>query len=488
MRRRILTILLLILMLPFPSMASDIPGYEGGIMNENTYKEVIFITGDPIVMEGTLDIKVKIKDNTVTETYRYKLQNQLEGAKLDRTVKVVSTLYIKNNQVVTVRSLDSFKETIDVKGVRYQSQDEDYQWNESTITHKRPVLEYFSGDMMSRKTYTVNRDETNTVTVETVGKSYGYNSPWSSTQTQSIEYIIEHKNSLNPRENWTGFATVETSYNWTKGYSYEKNIPLQTSFRGGLSIVERCENVLKYNYDLPRLNGNIVLSGRNLGKNSISLNTVPVPVRLSIPQSRDIAGHKFERELFLLASMDAFPTESIYIGPDSPITRGDFARAVVKCMDIPVEMEEEKTPRSRKKEEPKPDTFKDVDKNHKNYYYIEAVAKKQIMNGKSKENFYPDVPITRAEAYATLMKLIGLENLAPRNRNYTTGYRDDSDIPDWAKDYVYVAKMLGIGEAGDYFYPNNSITKGETAKLIADLINYMQEDLREDYRENLLNH
>ena len=52
MRRRILTILLLILMLPFPSMASDIPGYEGGIMNENTYKEVIFITGNPIVMEG----------------------------------------------------------------------------------------------------------------------------------------------------------------------------------------------------------------------------------------------------------------------------------------------------------------------------------------------------------------------------------------------------------------------------------------------------
>lgn len=456
-------------------------------MNENTYKEVVFVTGKPIVMEGTLDIKVKTKENTVTETYRYKLKNQLEDAELDRTVRVISTLSQNGNQVVAVRTIDSFKETIDIKGVRYQSKDEDYQWNESTITHKRPVLEYYSGDMMSRKTYIVNREETNTVTVETVGKSFGYSSPWSSTETQSIEYIIEYENRLNPKANWTGFATVETSYNRTKDYSCEENIPLQTSFRVGLSIVDRCENVLKYSYDLPRLNGNIILSGRNIGENSLNLNTVPVPVRLSIPQSKDIVGHKFERELFLLTSMDAFPVDRVYIGPDLPITRGDFARAIVKSMDIPIETEEETTSRRRKKEEPKLSLFKDVNREHINYYYIEAVAKKGIMEGKSKECFYPDVPITRAEAYTTLIKLIGLENLAPKNKNYTTGYKDDSYIPNWAKDYVYVAKELGIAKDEDYFYPDSSITKGEVAELIVDLINYMQEDLREDYRENLLN-
>lgn len=59
MKKRITAlILILTLFLPSISIAVEIPGYEGGINNENNYKEVIFITGEPIELEGTLNIKV----------------------------------------------------------------------------------------------------------------------------------------------------------------------------------------------------------------------------------------------------------------------------------------------------------------------------------------------------------------------------------------------------------------------------------------------
>ena len=96
-----------ILLTPLSTLAINIPGYEGGIQNENTYKEVIFVTGKPIVMEGTLTIKSKEKDNTITETYTYKLDNPKEDAKLTRTIKMTAHLEPKGNQISINRTFDS---------------------------------------------------------------------------------------------------------------------------------------------------------------------------------------------------------------------------------------------------------------------------------------------------------------------------------------------------------------------------------------------
>lgn len=487
--RKIIAILLttIILLIPLSSTAMNIPGYEGGIQNENTYKEVIFVTGKPIVMEGTLTIKTKEKDNTITETYNYRLENIKENAKLTRTIKMTAKLTPRGDQITSTRTIDSFRETIDVAGRRYQSRNEDYQWNQSTVTHQKPLMDYYAGDVSARKVYTVDRDGSERITVEVKGKMVGYDSPWSSTETQTIEYVIEGEDRLNPERRWQGTATVETSYNRTKDYSYEENIPRQSSFQGGHNITENQENVLKYTYDLPRTTNNAINKGRNIGKDSFSINRVPVPERLTIPSAKDIRGHRWEEELLLLAGMDALPLNSSYLGPDTPMSRGDFARAIIKSMDIPIEKEEETRTRRKKKEKPALPLFKDVNRNHRNFDYIEEVAKRDIMVGIDKDNFEPDKSLTRVEAYSTIIRLLGLENQAPINKKYTTGYKDDKNIPAWAKDYIYVAKELGIAERGEYFYPNREITKGESAKLIVDLIHYMQRDLRRDYRENLLN-
>ena len=108
------------------------------------------------------------------------------------------------------------------------------------------------------------------------------------------------------------------------------------------------------------------------------------------------------------------------------------------------------------------------------------------MDGVGKGRFAPDRPITRAEGVSILIRLLGFQNLAPI-QNYSTGYIDDEKIPKWSKDFVYVAKELGIINREGYFYPSRPLTKGECATLLVNFIEYLQDDLRYDYRENILN-
>lgn len=482
MKKIILLLLTItIILTPISSMAINIPGYEGGIQNESRYKEVIFVTGKPIEMEGTLTIKVNEKGDIRTETYTYKLDNLKERATLTRNIKITANLEPGGNQVTVTRSLDTYRENINVGGKRYSVGRNDYQWNEGTVIQETSLLDYYAGDISARKIYEVDGGQ-EIVVVSTIGKSVGYDSPWSATETQTIDYTIENLDKLNSKNNSQGIAKVEASYNKTKDYDFEDNIPHQISFKRGTVLTEKHDNVLKYNYDLQDSKS----KKRNVGKNSFSMDTNPIITRLNIPAARDILGHRYEDELFLLASMNGLPLNSNYIGVETYISRGDFAKAIVKSMDIPVEKVEEPKSGRRKKEKPIPPMFKDMNKNHRNFDYVEVVGKKGIMLGKDKFNFKPDESLTRVEAYTTIIRQLGFENLAPRSKNYTTGYKDDKAIPAWAKDYIYIAKDLGMTEQGDYFYPHRPITKGEAAKLIVDFINYMQRDLKKDYRGNVI--
>ena len=128
----------------------------------------------------------------------------------------------------------------------------------------------------------------------------------------------------------------------------------------------------------------------------------------------------------------------------------------------------------------------DVPKTHRNFKYAEAVSERNIMQGVGKDKFAPDRALTRAEAITILIRLLGMQNQAPI-KNYTTGFQDDSSIPTWAKDHVYMAKQLDIIDNDQYFYPNRNITKEETAVILVNFINYLQTRLMYDFRENILN-
>lgn len=486
MKKHIAFFLALILLLsPMTSFAINIPGYEGGIQNESIYKEVIFVTGEPIVLEGTLEIKTKGKNDTITEQYTYKLSNIAKDAKLSRTIKLSEKLDTKGNQTTSKKTLDGYKETLTIGKKKYEVKDENYQWNQGMVVHNTPLVGYHAGDWSARKTYIVDKGK-ESITVQTVGNLVGYDSPWSATETQTLDYTINYENKIDKKRNWEGTASLEASYNMTKDYEYVDNVPNQISFKGGFLLTEKQDNVLKYSYDLPRFKEETMLNGRNTGKDSFSIDTNPIITRLNIPAVRDVLGLPNEKDMLLLASMEALPLGSTYLGPSSSMSRGDFARAIVNSMNIPVEKEEENTKKKKKNQEEKLPTYIDVGKNHRNYDYIETVTKRGIMEGVGRGKFEPDKYLTRAEATTILIRMLGFQNLAPI-KNYSTGYKDNGSIPAWAKDHVYVAKMLGIIEKNPYFYPNRDITKAEASELIVNFINYLQKNLKYDYRENILN-
>jgi hypothetical protein len=478
--------IILIIIIPLQSFAINVPGYEGGIQNENTYKEVIFVTGEPIVMEGTLTVKTKEKDNTISEQYTYKLKNIAQKAELSRKVKMTETLNTNGNQTSSSRTLDSYDEKLEISGKRYEVEDEDYQWNQGSISTDTPLNSYYAGDWSGRKTYVVDKSN-EVVNVETTGSLVGYDSPWSATETQTVHMTVNYENKEAAGIKWGGSATIETSYNRTKDYAYGENPVKQISFSGGYRITEKEENVLKYSYDLPNIKNNAVSKGRNTGTNSFSLDTNPIITRLNIPEVRDVEGHPYEDAILLLASMGAFPLNSTSLGPDSPMSRGEFAKAICLSMGVEPEREEETTSSRRKKNQVvKVPTYTDVGKTHTYYPYIEGVTKRGIMEGVGKGRFDPNRALTKAEATTIIIRLLGFKSLAPIG-NYYTGYTDDKNIPLWAKDSIYVAKELGIIERGGYFYPNKEITKGEAAELLVNFINYLQNNLKYDYRENILN-
>ena len=491
MYKKILTISFIIVLLlssTLSSFALQIPGHEGGIQNEMNYIEVMFITGEPIIMEGTIDIRVTERNNQVTERYTYRLENQEKKAKLTRTVNLTKNIVLKGTQRVDSHNLTSYKETLDVNGVKYETTEKSVQWSKSDIYQVKPAVTYLAGNLDARKTYTINKTA-GKVTVELKGSTVGYDQNWGTTETQTLEHFIQSETYGQNPVKWQATAKVEAAHNRTLDYSYEANAPTQISFRGGYLLIEQQENVLKYSYDLPRLDTDgSVKSQRNVGTQSFSLDTNPINQRLEIPSIRDISGHWAERQIMFLASIGAVYPDSTYYGPSLPMGRGDFARAVATVMGLVPE----ETPPTRQRsvtisEEPK--LFTDVSNQDPNFKYIKVMNEKGIMKGAEEKRFYPSQALTKAEAVAIMVRLLGFESMAPIQQ-YSTGFRDDSSIPAWAKDYIYIAKELGLvnGTADNYFQPNKSMTKAEAATMMTNLINYLQNELRYDYREAILNY
>lgn len=477
-------IAILIILQPISSLAVEIPGYEGGINNENSYKEVVFLTGEPVELEGTLKISIKEKKDIKTEQYTYKLENKQLGAKLSRTVRLSTTFEQNGTQITSKKSLDSYKESLQIGKTKFDVDTDDYQWNQGQVVQNTGLLEFYAGDWSARKTYKVNKGAEE-ITVQTIGNLIGYDSPWSATETQTLQHIINYENKLVANMEWEGTALVETSYNKTKDYNYVENIPNQISFKGGYILTEKHENTLKYDYDLPVFIKEGTTSWRNIDKGSTAVDTNPIITRLNVPALRDVRGLTAEKDILLIASMNGLPLNSTTLGPATPMSRGDFAKALVGTMDIELPEEETSKKSSRKKVETHP-IFLDVPKDHRNFKYIEAVSKNDIMQGVGKDKFDPDRALTKAEATTILIRLLGTQNQAPI-KNYTTGFKDDASIPTWAKDHLYMAMQLDIVEKDEYFYPNQAITKEETAVILVNFINYLQTSLMYDFRENILN-
>jgi hypothetical protein len=88
-----------------------------------------------------------------------------------------------------------------------------------------------------------------------------------------------------------------------------------------------------------------------------------------------------------------------------------------------------------------------------------------------------------------LIRAIGLENLAP-GPNTVTLFRDNDQIPSYARKAAYVSERIGLltADSRRCINPGSRITKADAAVILNRFIDYMRIDLVKDYRDRIVNY
>jgi L-asparaginase len=113
-------------------------------------------------------------------------------------------------------------------------------------------------------------------------------------------------------------------------------------------------------------------------------------------------------------------------------------------------------------------TFKDSNKIGKwAVNGISAAVKAGIVSGNIDGTFKPNAPITRSEMAVIIAKAMKYDVQA----GSTTGFKDDTKIPKWAKGSVKATKDHAIisGRSGGVFVPNDPATRAEAVTILLKL-------------------
>jgi len=116
-------------------------------------------------------------------------------------------------------------------------------------------------------------------------------------------------------------------------------------------------------------------------------------------------------------------------------------------------------------------TFGDVQNSWAKSSILTAYLNKW-MNGISSDAFEPDAPMTRAQAAAILVRMLGLTPAA--DGAYSFGDCSGS----WAESYIDTARKYSIvsGVGGNLFSPDSPVTREQTAVMLNNVLRYADSD------------
>ncbi|MGI6605164.1 MAG: S-layer homology domain-containing protein [bacterium] len=509
----IVSLIVLLTTVPL-NAAAGLAGLDGGISADAgisgsvKYQEVVFVTGEPVVLSGSVSIRPgRPRGNSEETTYNYRLDNPEVGVSLDRQLTLRTTWVETGKQVTAQTEISRVRETITVGRTRYSLDPDSSVWSRSTVTVAEPAVSYRAGNLEGRRVYTINRGE-GQVVVEFSGDSTGYEHSWGQVEVQSIYGTVSQKRTWTVQEDttdeegrrvrqqvtrssdWSGTFTCQVSHSTKFDLQYVSNQPTQISFAGGYLETETKEGILWVSYDLPRLNAVGEVSGRrrNQGDFTLNLTGTPRTQRLPVPQYQDVHGRWSSADIMLLGSLGAWNWERQYYHPTTPVNRSEFAQ-VLACA-LRLELEEQTADRllpGQMEPEPPVSPYRDVTTTDPVWPYVKAVSKRGIMEGVAPGYFGAQTIVTRAQAVTAFIRALGFENLGPGN-HYATGFSDDSEIPLWARNSFSVARDIGL-ISGDSFgraRPNVYLTREEAATMLARFVRYLQKDILKDYRDRIL--
>lgn len=445
------------------------PDFHGGVLNEYMYEEISFLTGYPVKFSGKAVVTEKENKDKLTTTYRFTLTS-VAGDKLTRSVSYEADLtkHEDKGQITSKSTVKSYSETITMfKGEVYKL--DDYQFSQGIITDNRPATDFYSGNIIGRKIY---KTKLNTlITIQMSGKNMGYKNFWGATETQLMDYEI-----ISGRD--SSFITSKVSDSKSRTLTYEPHDPDLSSFKGGYVVTSTSNMVGAYTYNIPDQNGN------RTGTIEIAQENVPIVERLIVPKFRDLAKHWAREEIESLYSLGILDEDSQFFSPNTPLNRYQYTVGILKAVDLRVA---EVPKNTSKKTPPRKPIFKDLDIKEKDYLYIESGVEKGLIAGVGSNMFMPNSSITRAQAAVILVRALGMEGRAP-DPGYHTGFKDDKAIPNWSKDSVYIANELGLiyGDDLNRFNPNKPLTRAEGSALIVRFLDFLEHDLKENYREDMM--
>ncbi len=446
-------------------------------INENTskknkqevypYKEVVFLSGTPLVFEGEIVIRRNTDKVLETEEGNYKETMSINASNgsnnsISKSISYTIDYRTINNdftkQVVASIREGSVKwdETIAIGGTIYKIDSKKSEYSMSEVTDYTPGVAYFDRSISSVAYYKLDENE---ISVIRNGSSYGYEQPWSKHETADFQVEVNGGGDKNM------LARTLSTVNAKKEIYFDKTNPYPISFAGTYNQRLIRESTLRYD----------ILSGADAGKSGTEVISSPNHIeKLPIPAGLDfLTGHWSEGDIKKLYSMDIY-TDMPHEGMQTEaISRGDYVKALVPAMKIDMEI-----PKKQRNEV----IFGDVLPDNDLYPYIMAAYRANLVRGVG-DSFAVDRPISRQEAFVILMRMIGLERLGGLDRTMTP-FVDDADIAYWAKKDINAARRLGIvmGDKNGKISPNRKISKGEAAAIINRMIDFLRDDISKTYR------
>ena len=443
------------------------------------YKENIYINGQAELVEGTIEIRPSGQVDPLKPTGKYnevyiiKAQNADGTSVLNRNI-TLGTQYIyheANRQATKTSTATKWSETVISNGQTYTLDSKQSYFNKSIIEDYTPGVMYYRGDINYKAIYLQAGGEDPQTTVSVSGPIYGYDQTWAKTETQKLniiidsganQYHIEHNPSL----------TV------SKTLQYGANEPDAISFQGNYKELTRNEGMAMYH---------IRVGARGLydedTQGAMYMPDHTSVEQLTIPYIPRIQGHFAESDIKKMYSMGIYTESPSTFNPNEVMTRGEYIQALVLAMKLPIpEIPKAKKTSSKKvQEEP---IFTDITDQNPYYVYALAAYNAGLIGGGA---FNPSIALTREQAYALVVKMIGLEHLGFHGSIYTP-FVDSDKISSWAKRQIQAGVSLGLIRADEngYFLPQRKVTKAEAAAITNQMIDYLRYTLKTDYQEKIM--
>jgi len=469
--------------------------------NQNTnhrlaYHELIWLNGEPVEVEGTMWIESRAgrvrpdaANGSYEVIYRVEARSADDSVILERNVTFVVNFRRESNQTVrdwTVRDARSnrtqrWEETITTpSGVYILNQDRS-NINISFLEDQTPGVLYYKGSLSMHAVFERFGDgpeggEATGVftTVRSTGSIYGFTSAWSAAETHSIDTWVE-------TPGWQTHFQQRPSLSVNKTLQFTENQPAPMSFRGNYMEVVANRSYLSWDiFTSPIWMHDFPSSG------SINIPTFNTFEQLIAPDISHLRGHWAESDIARLFAMQVFTGPSLQFRPDQAMTRGQFVTSLARAAKMPLPEEPRNTARNRNTSFI---VFPDVTPDRSEYRYIMAAFNTGLAIGRDRGNFFIDAPITMEEAIVILVRVLGLQSVAP-NPTPVTPFVDDAQVSAWAKREVYAANRLGIisPDAEGRLNPRTNISNATGAALVNRMIDYMRHELVTAYTDHITNY